>query len=81
MKKNSKTTATKTIVGIEKGLLGLIALLTIVATGQELITIIEAVSFRLADAIIAIHLYWSVRNIGVFYASNRTIITLLCLLL
>ena len=47
-----KTTATNTIVGIEKILLGLIALLTIIATGQELITIIEARSTFLASIIV-----------------------------
>ena len=37
-----KTIASKTITLIEKGLLGLIAVLTILATVQELIDIIEA---------------------------------------
>ena len=76
MKKNLKTTATKTIVGIEKGLLGLIALLTIVATGQELITIIEARKVDLADLLL-LFIYTEVLGmIGVFYASNRIPITL-----
>ena len=37
-----KSQATKTIVTIEKGLLGLIAVLTIVATAQELVAIVDA---------------------------------------
>lgn len=76
MKKNLKTTATKTIVGIEKGLLGLIALLTIIATGQELITIIDARKVDLADLLL-LFIYTEVLGmIGVFYASNRIPITL-----
>ena len=71
-----KTTATNTIVGIEKVLLGLIALLTIIATGQELLTIIEARKVDLADLLL-LFIYTEVLGmIGVFYASNRIPITL-----
>ena len=71
-----KTTATKTIVGIEKILLGLIAVLTIIATGQELITIIDAKKVDLADLLL-LFIYTEVLGmIGVFYASNRIPITL-----
>ena len=73
-----KTTPTNTIVGIEKILLGLIALLTIIIR-QELLTIIEA---RKVDQQTVIVIYTEVLGmIGVFYASNRIIITLPCLLL
>ena len=71
MKKIKNNPQQKTIVGIEKGLLGLIALLTIVATGQELITIIEARKVDLADYY-CYFIYTEVLGmIGVFYASNR----------
>ena len=71
-----KTGATKTIVGIEKGLLGLIAILTILATGQELIDIFEAKRVGLADLLL-LFIYTEVLGmIGVFYASNKIPITL-----
>ena len=71
-----KTIASKTITLIEKGLLGLIAILTILATGQELIDIIEAKRVGLADLLL-LFIYTEVLGmIGVFYASNRIPITL-----
>lgn len=71
-----KTIASKTITLIEKGLLGLIAVLTILATGQELIEIIEAKRVGLADLLL-LFIYTEVLGmIGVFYASNRIPITL-----
>jgi protein PsiE len=71
-----KTIASKTITLIEKGLLGLIAVLTILATGQELIDIIEAKRVGLADLLL-LFIYTEVLGmIGVFYASNRIPITL-----
>ena len=71
-----KSTATRTIVGIEKVLLGLIAVLTIIATGQELMAIIDARKVDLADLLL-LFIYTEVLGmIGVFYASNRIPITL-----
>ena len=71
-----KTIASKTITLIEKGLLGLIAILTILATGQELIDIIEAKRVGLADLLL-LFIYTEVLGmIGVFYASNKIPITL-----
>ena len=74
--KSIKSTATRTIVGIEKVLLGLIAVLTIIATGQELMAIIDARKVDLADLLL-LFIYTEVLGmIGVFYASNRIPITL-----
>ena len=71
-----KTIASKTITLTEKGLLGLIAVLTILATGQELIDIIEAKRVGLADLLL-LFIYTEVLGmIGVFYASNKIPITL-----
>ena len=71
-----KSQATKTIVTIEKGLLGLIAILTIVATAQELVAIVDAKKVDLADLLL-LFIYTEVLGmIGVFYASNRIPITL-----
>ena len=71
-----KSHATNTIVTIEKGLLGLIAILTIVATAQELVAIIDAKKVDLADLLL-LFIYTEVLGmIGVFYASNRIPITL-----
>ena len=76
MSKRLKTGATKTIVGIEKVLLGLIAVLTIVATAQELLDILDARKVDLADLLL-LFIYTEVLGmIGVFYASNRIPITL-----
>ena len=71
-----KSQATKTIVTIEKGLLGLIAVLTVIATAQELVDIIDARKVDLADLLL-LFIYTEVLGmIGVFYASNRIPITL-----
>ena len=71
-----KSHATNTIVTIEKGLLGLIAVLTVIATAQELVAIIDAKKVDLADLLL-LFIYTEVLGmIGVFYASNRIPITL-----
>ena len=71
-----KSQATNTIVTIEKGLLGLIAILTVIATAQELVAIIDARKVDLADLLL-LFIYTEVLGmIGVFYASNRIPITL-----
>ena len=71
-----KSQATKTIVTIEKGLLGLIAVLTVIATAQELVAIVNAGKVDLADLLL-LFIYTEVLGmIGVFYASNRIPITL-----
>ena len=71
-----KSQATNTIVTIEKGLLGLIAVLTVIATAQELVAIVDARKVDLADLLL-LFIYTEVLGmIGVFYASNRIPITL-----
>ena len=71
-----KSQATNTIVTIEKGLLGLIAILTVVATAQELVAIVDARKVDLADLLL-LFIYTEVLGmIGVFYASNKIPITL-----
>ena len=71
-----KSQATNTIVTIEKGLLGLIAILTVIATAQELVAIVNARKVDLADLLL-LFIYTEVLGmIGVFYASNRIPITL-----
>ena len=71
-----KSHATNTIVTIEKGLLGLIAVLTVIATAQELVDIVNAGKVDLADLLL-LFIYTEVLGmIGVFYASNRIPITL-----
>ena len=61
---------------IEKGLLGVIALLTIVATIQEIITIYMVGKVNLPDLLL-LFIYTEVLGmIGVFYASNKIPITL-----
>ena len=71
-----KSQATNTIVTIEKGLLGLIAILTVIATAQELVDIVDAGKVDLA-ALLLLFIYTEVLGmIGVFYASNRIPITL-----
>ena len=47
-----KSQATNTIVTIEKGLLGLIAILTVIATAQELVAIVDARKVDLADLLL-----------------------------
>ena len=71
-----KLKATKGIVAIEKALLGLIAILTLIATVQEIMVIIEARKVGLSDLLL-LFIYSEVLGmIGVFYASNRIPITL-----
>ena len=71
-----KSHATNTIVTIEKGLLGLIAILTVIATAQELVDIVDAGKVDLADLLL-LFIYTEVLGmIGVFYASNKIPITL-----
>ena len=61
---------------IEKGLLTLIAILTIVATFQEIIIVYEAGKVNLADLLL-LFIYTEVLGmIGIFFASNRIPITL-----
>jgi len=75
-KKRIKSHATNTIVTIEKGLLGLIAVLTVIATAQELVSIVNAGKVDLADLLL-LFIYTEVLGmIGVFYASNKIPITL-----
>ena len=61
---------------IEKSLLTIIALLTIVATVQEIIKIYDSGTINLADLLL-LFIYTEVLGmIGVFYTSNRIPITL-----
>ena len=61
---------------IEKGLLGVIALLTIVATIQEIITIYMVGKVNVPDLLL-LFIYTEVLGmIGVFYMSNKIPITL-----
>ena len=61
---------------IEKGLLGVIAILTIVATIQEIITIYMVGKVNLPDLLL-LFIYTEVLGmIGVFYMSNKIPITL-----
>ena len=61
---------------IEKSLLALIALLTIVAVTQEILNIIENAKVELADLLL-LFIYTEVLGmIGIFYISNRIPITL-----
>ena len=61
---------------IEKGLLTLIAILTVVATLQEIIIVYEANKVNLADLLL-LFIYTEVLGmIGIFFASNRIQITL-----
>ena len=61
---------------IEKGLLGVIALLTIVATMQEIISIYMVGRVNLPDLLL-LFIYTEVLGmIGVFYVSNKIPITL-----
>ena len=71
-----KSQATNTIVTIEKGLLGLIAILTVIATAQELVAIVNARKVDLADLLLLFIYTVVLGMIGVFYASNRIPITL-----
>ena len=77
MSKNKiKASATTIIVYTEKVLLGIIALLTLVATLQEILSIYNNGTITLADLLL-LFIYTEVLGmIGVFYASNRIPITL-----
>ena len=69
-------TAGKLIKFIEKTLLAIIAVLTIVATFQEILNIYNIGKVNLADLLL-IFIYTEVLGmIGVFYTSNRIPITL-----
>jgi len=68
--------ASKIIKFIEKTLLAIIALLTIVATIQEILHIYNIGTVKLADLLL-LFIYTEVLGmIGVFYTSNRIPITL-----
>ena len=72
----AKSTATIIIKYTEKFLLGLIAVLTLIATGQEILHIYSIGTVKLADLLL-LFIYTEVLGmIGVFYASNRIPITL-----
>jgi len=71
-----KSKATMAIIGVEKGLLGVIAILTIIGTVQEVITIYKNGTVQLADLLL-LFIYAEVLGmIGVFFNSNRIPITL-----
>ena len=75
-KSKIKASATSIIVYTEKVLLGIIALLTLVATLQEIFSIYNIGTITLADLLL-LFIYTEVLGmIGVFYASNRIPITL-----
>ena len=75
-KSKIKASATTIIVYTEKVLLGIIALLTLVATLQEIFSIYNNGTITLADLLL-LFIYTEVLGmIGVFYASNRIPITL-----
>ena len=61
---------------IEKGLLTLIAILTVVATLQEIIIVYEANKVNLADLLLLFIYIEVLGMIGIFFASNRIPITL-----
>ena len=68
--------ASNIIKFIEKSLLALIALLTIIAVTQEILNIIENAKVELADLLL-LFIYTEVLGmIGIFYISNRIPITL-----
>ena len=71
-----KSSAAASIVVIEKVLLSIIAMLTIVGTFQEIGTIYEKASVELADLLL-LFIYAEVLGmIGVFFSSNKIPITL-----
>ena len=73
---NIKTRVTSAIIGVEKSLLGIIAVLTLVGTVQEVITIYNNGTVQLADLLL-LFIYAEVLGmIGVFFSSNRIPITL-----
>ena len=70
------TTIAKLIKITEKGLLAIIALLTVLATFEEVVKIYHANSVQLADLLL-LFIYTEVLGmIGIFFVSNRIPITL-----
>ena len=70
------TTIAKLIKITEKALLAIIALLTVLATCEEVLKIYEANSVQLADLLL-LFIYTEVLGmIGIFFVSNRIPITL-----
>ena len=70
------TNIAKLIKGIEQTLLVIIAILTILATGEEVLKIYSALSVQLADLLL-LFIYTEVLGmIGIFFVSNRIPITL-----
>jgi len=66
----------KLIKGTEKTLLAIIAILTVVATGEEVVKIYDEKSVQLADLLL-LFIYTEVLGmIGIFFVSNRIPITL-----
>ena len=64
------------IKGTEKSLLAIIAILTVLATGEEVVKIYDARSVQLADLLL-LFIYTEVLGmIGIFFVSNRIPITL-----
>ena len=64
------------IKGTEKTLLAIIALLTVLATAEEVVKIYDAKSVQLADLLL-LFIYTEVLGmIGIFFVSNRIPITL-----
>lgn len=72
----SQLSGSQIIKAIEKFLLALIAVLTLVAVAQELITVFQKGKVELADLLL-LFIYTEVLGmIGIFYLSNRIPITL-----
>ncbi len=72
----SQLSGSQIIKAIEKSLLALIAVLTLVAVAQELITVFQKGKVELADLLL-LFIYTEVLGmIGIFYLSNRIPITL-----
>ena len=70
------TVISKLIKGTEKTLLAIIAILTVLATGEEVVKIYDARSVQLADLLL-LFIYTEVLGmIGIFFVSNRIPITL-----
>ncbi len=72
----SQLSGSQIIKAIEKSLLALIAVLTLVAVAQELMTVFQKGKVELADLLL-LFIYTEVLGmIGIFYLSNRIPITL-----
>ena len=75
MNKKLKSTATQSIITIEKGLLALIAILTLIATAQELVHIWEIGTVKLADLLL-LFIYTEVLGmVAAFYKFRKIPIT------